>query len=115
MRLNPRRNLRILRFFSNPAQAQFVSLKMETKDLTKQGVQVDVSVSKQQLQQVDLGLNESGIDTDGRVYKNARDMWAKQIEERLNQQGTKESVNSKVIGDINRWYQNGLKYWEVAD
>lgn len=63
--------------------------------------------------QIDLGLEESGIDSEGFVYKNAKDMWAREIEKQVSEVSTAQPANSKVIGDINSWYSGALKYWEV--
>lgn len=63
--------------------------------------------------QIDLGLEESGIDSEGFVYKNPKHMWAREIEAQLSDTSTVQVSNSKIIGDINSWYGGALKYWEV--
>lgn len=65
--------------------------------------------------QVDLGLEESGIDSEGFVYKNPKHMWAREIEAKLSDPVEAQTSNSKIIGDINNWYHGALKYWEKTN
>lgn len=64
--------------------------------------------------QIDLGLEESGIDSEGFIYKNAKHMWAREIEAQVSDVSSAQLLNSKIIGDINSWYSGALKYWEVS-
>lgn len=108
MRLGLRSNQQIRRYFCS-LLSRVGSETTGAMENTNQ----PIPTVKEVPSQIDLGLNEPGIDTDGMVYKNAKDMWARQIESRFNAASQTNSTKSKIIGDINNWYSNGLKYWEV--
>lgn len=50
-----------------------------------------------------LGMEARGLDSDGRQYKNADEMWREEI-------GGEEGNDVKKI----EWYRKGVGYWEVS-
>lgn len=48
-------------------------------------------------------MEVSGLDSDGKAFKNAEEMWREQIGEEGEQQQKKT-----------QWYREGVSYWEVS-
>lgn len=49
-----------------------------------------------------VAMEVSGLDSDGKVFKNAEDMWREQI-------GEEGEPHKKA-----QWYREGVSYWEVS-
>ena len=62
-------------------------------------------------QQVDLEVQGQGIDSFGNCYKNAAEMWEKELAE-INEKT--KNAKEMPIGGIDAWYKKAVHYWEVG-
>lgn len=60
--------------------------------------------------QVDLGVEGEGMDNYGNTYKNAHEMWIKELEAKNLE--AKDS-DQNTIGSLDAWYKKAVQYWEV--
>lgn len=95
---------------------QYASLKLETKRRAKPTLHLlHVGRRKEKLRSAEAGaaadpkhkessaMEVSGLDSDGKEFKNAEEMWREQIGEDGEQQEKKT-----------QWYREGISYWEVS-
>lgn len=95
---------------------QYASLKLETKRRAKPTLHLlHVGRRKEKLRSAEAGaaadpkhkessaMEVSGLDSDGKEFKNAEEMWREQIGEDGEQQEKKT-----------HWYREGISYWEVS-
>lgn len=95
---------------------QYASLKLETKRRAKPTFHLlHVGRRKEKLRSAEAGaaadpkhkessaMEVSGLDSDGKEFKNAEEMWREQIGEDGEQQEKKT-----------QWYREGISYWEVS-
>ncbi|GAY33855.1 hypothetical protein CUMW_008330 [Citrus unshiu] len=96
---------------------QYASLKLETKRRAKPTLHLlHVGRRKEKLRSAEAGaaadpkhkessaMEVSGLDSDGKEFKNAEEMWREQIGEDGEQQEKKT-----------HWYREGISYWEGVE
>ncbi|KAH9747642.1 alpha N-terminal protein methyltransferase 1 [Citrus sinensis] len=96
---------------------QYASLKLETKRRAKPTLHLlHVGRRKEKLRSAEAGaaadpkhkessaMEVSGLDSDGKEFKNAEEMWREQIGEDGEQQEKKT-----------QWYREGISYWEGVE